>query len=171
VSFLPVVRRTWAPRGQTPVLTHKFSWTKISVSAMVAYDPSGRRRPRLYFQAIQGSYNDETIIDVIKQLRRAFRGEPVVLIWDRLSSHKSESTRAFIAEQRDWLRMELLPPYGHDLNPVEGVWANLKGVDIANVCATTVDELYDVTGAGMGRIRRTPDLLRAFLAKTGLALN
>jgi transposase len=34
--------------------------------------------------------------------------------------------------------VEYLPGYAHDLDPVEGLWANLKGVELANLCRDTI---------------------------------
>ncbi len=52
----PSVRRTWAPKGETPILIHSFNWNKSSVSAAIGYRWDGRRS-RLIFQTIDGSYN------------------------------------------------------------------------------------------------------------------
>jgi hypothetical protein len=32
-SLLPVTRRTWAPRGHTPVIGHHFKWKRVSMAA------------------------------------------------------------------------------------------------------------------------------------------
>ena len=38
VAQQPVVRRTWAPRGQTPVLTHtRANWQRLSVAGALAF--------------------------------------------------------------------------------------------------------------------------------------
>jgi hypothetical protein len=44
---------------------------------------------------------------------------------------------AFIASQRAWL-VERLPAYAPDLNPVEGLWSNLKQVELANLTFPTL---------------------------------
>ncbi len=38
--------------------------------------------------------------------------------------------RQYLGEQRHWLEMERLPAYTPELNPVEGLWGNLKGRDL-----------------------------------------
>ena len=57
-SLLPAVRATWAPRGETPVLHHHFSWTRLSMSAALAYRPDGTEAA-LLFQIKDGSYNTD----------------------------------------------------------------------------------------------------------------
>jgi transposase len=65
--------------------------------------------------------------------------------------------------------VEYLPGYAHDLNPVEGLWANLKGVELANLCCDTIAEVLDGARAGIGRVRQERTLLFSFLRQCGLA--
>jgi hypothetical protein len=48
--------------------------------------------------------------------------------------------RAFLASQRDWLVTERLPAYAPELNPVEGLWSNLEGQELANLACDTLGE-------------------------------
>jgi hypothetical protein len=41
VSLIPPVRRTWSPRGRTPVLRHRFGWKKASMATALGYRPDG----------------------------------------------------------------------------------------------------------------------------------
>ena len=41
LSLTPNVRRTWAPRGQPPTLTHPFNWKKASMAAAICYGVRG----------------------------------------------------------------------------------------------------------------------------------
>lgn len=85
ISLLPPVRRTWAPKGRTPVLIHRFNWKRLSMAAALAYAPDGRRT-RLVFQFRPGAYNDQGLIAFLRQLRRHLRGDKVTLLWDGLPS-------------------------------------------------------------------------------------
>src|SRR3954451_14345109 len=49
----------------------------------------------------------------------------IVLVWDNLSTHTSKAMAELIAA-RPWLTVFRLPPYAHELNPVESVWSHLK---------------------------------------------
>jgi hypothetical protein len=119
VSLRPPVRRTWAPRGQTPILRHRGHWKRASMAGICCYRPDGSRA-RLWFHVQPGSDNDHTLIGVLTQLRRFLRGAPVTLIWDNLPSHHSRVMGAWLEGQRHWLAVEYLPGYAHDLDPVEG---------------------------------------------------
>jgi transposase len=65
---------------------------------------------------------------------------------------------------------ERLPGYAPELNPVEGVWSNLKGLEFATYAADTIDDLIRQARRGITRVRRRQRLLFAFLDRTGLSL-
>jgi transposase len=49
--------------------------------------------------------------------------------------------RAWLNTQRSWLVVERLPAYAPELNPVEGLWSNLKSVELANLTGPTLAEV------------------------------
>lgn len=169
ISERPPVRRTWAPRGETPVLIHAFNWKKMSISAALGYRWDGRRC-RLYFQLRAGSYDGESLIGFLKDLKRHLRGLKVILIWDGLPAHRSRLMSDYLRTQRDWLRVERLPGYAPDLNPVEALWGNIKGREVANLCAANLAEASSAFRRGLVRVKRSCRLPMAFLRHTGLSL-
>jgi hypothetical protein len=110
------VRATWAPKGRTPVLRHRFSWKRLSMSAAVGFAPGGSDA-WLVFNMRPGAYNDMTIIEFLADLHDHLGGDKVTVIWDGLPSHRSKRMKNWIATQRSWLVVEQLPAYGHDLQP------------------------------------------------------
>jgi transposase len=170
VSLIPPVRRTWSPRGQTPILRHRFGWKKASMAAALGYRPDGSAA-RLCFHLQQSSYNTDTLIAMLEQLAGFYVGQRVVLLWDGLSAHWSTRMRAFLDSQRDWLTVERLPAYAPELNPVEGLWANLKDLELANLPTTSLAEVADATEQGIQRVCKREDLVVGFLAHTGLSLD
>jgi DDE superfamily endonuclease len=134
VGFTPQVRRTWAPRGHTPVLRHRQRrWTRLSIAGMCCYRPDGTDA-RLAVHLQPGSYNDQVLIGVLGQLRRFLHGQKATLLWDGLPSHRSRVMQAFIASQRGWLVVERLPGYAPELNPVEGLWSQPEGPRACQLC-------------------------------------
>jgi hypothetical protein len=92
-SMLPSVRATWAPKGKTPVLRHRFSWKRISLAAALAYEPYGSGA-ELVFGMRPGAYNDDSLIEFLAELRQLLDGRKVTLIWDGLPSHRSKKMTA-----------------------------------------------------------------------------
>jgi transposase len=170
VSLIPPVRRTWSPRGQTPVLRHRFGWKKASIAAALGDRPD-TSAARLCFHLQQPSSNTDSLIAVLEQLAGFYPGHKVVLLWDGLSSHWSTRMRAWLDSQRAWLTTERLPAYAPELNPVEYLWANLKDVELANLPTTTLAEVADAATQGIQRVCKCEDLVVGFLAHTGLSLD
>jgi transposase len=169
VSLLPSVRATWAPRGQTPVLRHRFVWKRLSLAGALAYEPDGSDA-HLVFQLRPGAYNDETLIEFLTELNELEQQRPVLLIWDGLPSHRSRRMTEWITNQCHWLQVERLPGYAPDLNPIEQVWGRLKSKELANLCSDTIDEVARIAEAGLHRIGSDAPLCFAFLHHAGLRL-
>ncbi len=168
ISQQPSVRRTWAPKGKTPVLIHSFNWKKQSVCAVLGFRWDGRRC-RLWFQTRPGSYTTDSLIDFLKAFRRHLRGRKVILVWDQLPAHTSRKMRDWLQRQHPWLCIEWLPGYAPELNPLEPLWGNIKGQELANHCAGDLRAATAALRKGLARLRRSEDLLSAFLRHAGLS--
>jgi transposase len=94
----------------------------------------------------------------------------VVLLWDGLHAHRSRETTAYLKSQRHWLRVQRLPAYAPELNPVEGLWSWFKGGVVPNLCPEGLVPLRAELRRGRRRLQRRPDLLHAFLHKAGLLI-
>ena len=168
VSLLPSVRATWAPRGKTPVLRHRFNWKRLSLAGALAYEPDGSDA-HLVFELRPGAYNDEMLIQFLSELNE-IEQRRVLLIWDGLPAHRSRRMSDWVASQSAWLSVEQLPGYAPDLNPLEQAWGNLKSRELANLCRDTIDEIADIAQHGLDRIGTDGELCFAFLRHSGLRL-
>ena len=54
-----------------------------------------------------------------------------------------------------WMQVETLPGYSPDLNPVEDLWGNIKGQELANRCVAGLGEAEDSVRSGMARVRQS----------------
>jgi transposase len=167
VSQRPSVRRTWSPRGETPILIHAFNWKKMSIAAALSFSWDGKRS-RLYFQTKPDSYNSNSLIGFLRELKRELRGTKCILIWDGLPAHKSKEMKAYLSGQHKWLRIEVLPGYAPDINPVEMVWGNVKGRELANLCPDDFAEVGEALKLGLTRVGARQELAYAFLHHAGL---
>jgi DDE superfamily endonuclease len=96
LSLTPNVRRSWAPRGQPPTLTHPFNWKKASMAAAVCYGVRGGGA-QLCFHITAGNYDTDTLIEVLREPRRFLGGEKATLLWDGLPAHRSRAMQAWLA--------------------------------------------------------------------------
>jgi len=165
----PLVRRTWAPRGETPFVYQRTqSHTKVSVIAALCISPD-RDRLHLYFRL----HPDENIEKgrvraFLRQLVRQL-DTPMVLLWDRLPAHRSRVVQDFIRDTPG-LCNEFLPPYAPEVNPVEQVWSYLKMNSLANLTACDVDILADTARHHSRSLQRKQELLQSFIAHTPLPI-
>lgn len=123
---------------------------------------------RLLARSKPDSYNAATLIGFLRQLRRFVRGQKVILIWDHLPAHRSRPMQEYLLQQRTWLEVEWLPGYAPDLNPTEGIWNNIKGREMANLCADQIQESRCAFRRGLRRVGHTRRLPYSFLDHAGL---
>ena len=166
----PLVRRSWAPRGRTPVLMQRGrSRRKVSVIGALVISPR-RRRVRAYFGLLPDTnFDGESILAFVMQLRRAL-GVPIALIWDRLGAHIGAPVGAWLVRNRERIRAHLLPPYAPELNPVELIWGHTKSNPLANFAPSQLDELLDQTQLATLAIGDDEPMLRSFLKHCPLSL-
>lgn len=136
---------------------------------MLAYRPDGSRA-RVLLGTKSGAWETASLIQFLRQLRRHFQSQQVVLLWDGLPSHRSAEMKRFLASQARWLEVVRLPAYAPELNAVEGLWAYLKGTHLANLKTSYIEEMEIAAEDGIEVVRRDHDLPFAFLRHTGLSL-
>jgi len=159
------VRRTWAPKGQPAVFKEHFNWKRLSALGAIAWRP-GEAKTRLLLSPRPGSITTPQVVGFLRHLRRHVAG-PVVLVWDRLGAHRSKVTQAHLTAQARWLKVEYLPAYAPELNPLECLWATFKGKEVANYSPDRIPELDHRLRCSVRRVRRR-DLGLSFIKKAGL---
>ncbi len=165
----PLVRRTWSPRGQTPVLRQRGrSRRKVSVIAALVISPR-RRRVRACFGFLpEANYDGAAILAFVGALSRTLR-VPIELVWDRLRAHYQGSVGDWLARNRR-VRAHLLPPYAPELNPVELIWGHTKMNPMANFAPAELQELLIQTQRVTLDIAGNQPLLRSFIQHCSLPL-
>lgn len=153
LSTRPSRARTWAPRGQTPLLQETFNWKSLSLIGGLALW-------RFYFQLYPGSIKSPQVILFLQHLLRHIPGQ-ILLLWDGAPIHRSALVKSFMAETQGRWMVQLLPAYAPELYPVEYMWGHLKAHEIANLVATQAWELSRHATAALRRMRRRPSLIAA----------
>src|ERR671914_497865 len=152
-SPLPSVVRTDAPVGQTPILRE---WgTRDHLSAISAISPEGK----LYFHSQDRALNSDDVVAFLEHLLRELPGQ-IVIIWDGAPIHRSRLIQQFLANgAAHRIHLERLPAHAPELNPGEGLWAQLKGVELRNLCCFNMPHLRHELRDAVRRVRRKPRLI------------
>lgn len=167
LSERPVVRKTWALRGQTPIISSVFSWKNLSMMATLACTPKGRKI-KLFFRIAAGTVTGERIIDYLEELKKYRSKKKLLIIWDGLPAHRSRAVKEFLYNERSWLKTALFPAYAPELNPTEYLWSAMKGKDLCNLVPEGIKSLKRAANRSKRRIQRQPTLLKSFLKASGL---
>ena len=160
LSTRPTRVRTWAPRGQTPVLQETFNWKSLSIIGGLALW-------RFYFQIHAGSIRSPQVVEFLEHLQRHLPGK-LLILWDGAPIHRSRLVKDYVSSTRRRLVIERLPAYAPELNPVEYMWGHLKTHEIANLVVTQAWELSLEATAALRRIRRRTTIVAACYSQSEL---
>ena len=162
--LLPAVVRTYAPRGQTPVL--RTPYTRDHLSVISAITPDGR----LVVHTQETAMDGRNVVAFLRQVLRCLGGK-LLVPWDGASIHHNQDVQTFLAAgAARRLHLERLPAYAPDLNPDEGIWRHLKHVELRNRCCQTMDELRWELGLAVRRLRRNPHVIQGCFKQCGFSV-
>lgn len=125
----PVNRRTWAPRGKTPVQRTWDRYDRLSVIGALTLSPT-RRCIGTPFQIHDDHVRTAEVVNFIRQLRKQLQ-RPLIICWDRWPVHRAAAKR-IAASRLKRIEFEWLPAYAPELNPVEPRWSHTKHAELAN---------------------------------------
>lgn len=138
------------------------------MAAALAYRHTGRACG-LSFQVIAGGYDHQRVLGFLRRLLHRYRRGALWLVWDRLPAHRDRRVQHFLRRHRR-LHVVWLPPYAPECNPVDWLWPNLKGRELANHDPGTDAALRHCAHRGIQRIRASHRLPASFLRATRLTL-
>jgi transposase len=164
VYLLPMVVRTYAPCGQTPILKEFLSYKHLSLIGAVT--PQGK----LFLTVYAHSITSREVVLFLGQLLRRIAGL-LLVIWDGIPTHRSRIVKAYLADgAAKRIHLEQLPGYAPDLNPTEWVWSYLKLADLANIACDHLPDLEVLIKNSKRRMQRRPQLIQAFVRNAGYEL-
>jgi len=159
--LLPMVVRTYAPCGSTPVLKEDLSYEHLSVIAAVT--PQGR----LFLKTYDHSITSREVVAFLRQLQRLIPGL-LLVIWDGSQTHRSQVINDYLASgATKRLHLERFPGYAPELNPTEWVWSYLKLADLANIACDHLSDLDAHLHKAKKRLQRKPNLIQVFIYDAG----
>jgi transposase len=165
----PVLRRTLAPRGQTPILPAWDRRDRISAISCITLSPR-QLRPGLYFELLPDNTNAtaEHVVAFLRQLKQSL--PRLTVVWDRHGIHgKSLLVKQFLAANPSVVA-EDLPGYTPQENPDEGVWCWTKYGRLANFAPADTAALRERVQAELTWLKEHPYFLYSFIEHTNLPL-
>jgi transposase len=157
--LLPDVVRTWAPRGETPLL--RAPCTRDHLAAISGITLAGRLLMQVQRQAFRGP----TVVRFLNHLLRHVPGKLLVL-WDGARIHHGTAVQAFLAAGgAERLHLETLPAYAPELNPDEGIWQYLKHVELRNLVCEDLPELQAELRRAVARLRHKRHVVQGCIAQ------
>lgn len=162
----PVVRRSWAPRGQPPV---QYSWDRhdrLSVIGALVVSSGGRLE--WHYAVHRANLRAEAVQAFLDGLHQKVGGSLWVVL-DRFSVHR-KAVRVLQESGCEWLSVSWLPAYAPELNPVELAWCWVKYGVLANFLALDVEHLARAVEGAFGALRVREEVLRSCVAWAGLEL-
>lgn len=174
VTGRPHKGRTWGRRGITPrVKVSGRSRGRLSVAGLLCYRPGlparlcYRLRRHTGRKGERRSLSERDYIHLLDGAHHLLKA-PLIMVWDRLSTHVSKTMKA-LAAAREWVTVVLLPGYAPDLNPVEALWAHIKR-SLANLAARTLTKLETILRRRLKALQYRHGVLGGFLEAAGLIL-
>jgi transposase len=146
--------RSYAPRGRTPLVRVCHRRAGLSLISAVT------NRGELRWMVVDGAVKAPTLIRFLRRLIREARRK-VFLILDRLKVHRARLTRDWLAEHRTDIELHYLPSYSPELNPDEGVNADLKHAVPRKAPARSRRQLKRATISHMRSLSKRPKRIRA----------
>jgi transposase len=161
--LVPGVVKTYAPRGRTPVVDE---WqTRDHLSVMGGLTSQGKVYTLVRPQSLNGLHTIEFLVHLGR-----LASDRLLVIWDGSPIHRRAEVSAFVAEARGKIRVEPLPSYAPDLNPVEWLWRHLKEVELRNLSCLDLDQLHLEFHLAVGRVRQRLSLMQSFFEGAELAI-
>ncbi len=155
ISNQDQIGRSYAPKGQTPVITR--STKRITRSMISAVSNRGLMRFMLY----EGALNADRFIAFLRRLIKD-AGQKVILIVDNLKVHKAHKVQAWVTSHAHEIEIFYLPSYAPDHNPSEYLNNDLKQQLRQQPQSGSEQELVERTRSVLRAIQRSPQRIRAY---------
>lgn len=145
----------WVPPEDTdPVLLH--APTRKSIGIFGAVSNSDGRLVTL----LNEQFDATTFLLFLQQLlRHRRRGALMIVIVDNARWHHAKALQPWLEEHRDRIRLDFLPPYSPDLNPVERVWKLTRRLCTHNRYFPELDHLIQVVSTKFDSWRKPNNTL------------
>lgn len=160
VSLIPVLGRTWAPKGQTPIV--EVTGKRGGICVTSAISPVGKMVFRIEKESVKAPQHIEFLEQILKHHPR----RKIIIIEDRARPHIAKKVSQFVEQNRKRLAIYNIPSYSPQLNPDEKTWRYLKKHQLRSHQAQTMEDFRPLVLSKMRSIQKQPILIKSFFYKT-----
>ena len=128
---------SWGPKGQKIEIKNKSRHGRVNM--MGVYEVGSGE---VFYMLTTQKVNALKFKRFLCCLKRAHRDDKFIIICDNASCHKAKWFTEWVGGV-DWLKLEFLPAYSPDFNPIEKLWKWIKKEYIHNRCFASKKELKD----------------------------
>jgi transposase len=166
----PLLRRSWALRGNPPESKYKAGHRqKVSVAAALWLTPLRDRLGLAYQTLVNGYFSNWEVAQFLGCAVQGLPG-PVIVVWDGGTMHKGDPIRALVEESGGRLDIEPLPAHAPELMPVEFLWRWLKYGRLCNFAPRDAHHLNEAVVRELDAIWDNQVLLASFFHQSDLPL-
>jgi putative transposase len=164
-SLVSPLKRTWARRGQTPVLRMSIEHNqRLNLIGAWCLTPA-RRKVKVHLQSSWSAMSGAEVILFLKHLLRHVRGS-IIMLWDKHPIHKRKMVTQFL-DRHPRIDRHWFPTCAPELNPMEFVWTQVSE-STASTAPHNVRELESNVRRGIARTRVSQRRLWACIEASGL---
>lgn len=157
-SLVCPLKRTWAPRGQTPTIRTSIQHhERLNLIGALRVSPA-QRQIKLHVQSHWDRLDGDDVITFLTYLLQQISGH-IVLLWDQHPIHRRLKVKLFLL-CHPRLHVYELPAGAPELNPTEGLWTQVNE-HTASTAPHNSAELQANVFAGIARTRGSPARLWA----------
>jgi transposase len=153
--------RSYAPRGKTPVV--RPNQRRIGLGLISAVSNRGELR----WKVLDGTIKAPVLICFLQRLIKD-AGRKVFLILDRLPVHRSAVVREWLVRHKAQIEVFYLPSYSPELNPDEGLNADLKQHITRKGPMRSKQALKQTAVSHMRRLAKSPARVRSFFRQKSM---
>lgn len=167
-SRVCALKHTWAIKGETPMVKTQISkHGRINAVGFLIISP-GWRKIKLSIKLHKKNVTGAQILQALHRLLKRVRG-PIMLLWDRHKIHKTPEINCLL-KAHPRLQVFEFPKAAPELNPSEGIWAQMDEY-LAGTSPKTVADLANIVKRAGMRTRNSSKRLWACLAQSDLPFN
>ncbi len=160
ISLTAVMGKTWAPKGQTPVV--KVTGKRGGFCLTSAISPAGK----MVFRIEKEKVTAKVHIEFLEKILKHHPNRKIIVIEDNARPHIAREVKDFVEQHKKRFAIYHIPSYAPELNPDEHVWQYLKGYQLKSHQAQNTNELKHLVKRKMQSIQKRKKLIHSFFIGT-----